>query len=351
MQKLKIAIIGAGNIGHCHANAYQKLNNVEITAVCDINRERADQFAQLYQIPHVYDNHSDLLAAQVADAVSVCVWNNAHAHISIDALNSGVHVLCEKPMALNTAQCLEMEKAAESNHKVLIPGFCTRYEEGIQLLKRYIAEGRLGRIYYVKAIYLRRHGNPGGWFSDYARSGGGPVIDLGVHVLDLARYLAGGQASAVTACTNKIPEETVRSYAPHFSADAASRHDVEDFASAFIRMDNGVSIQFETSWNHHIESDIFQIELYGDKGGVRAYPKLRIMCDDMGTCCNIDPYHSNHEENPNYDFDKEIEHFTAVIRKETGMMCSAKDGTEVMRMVDAIYQSARESREIIIVRE
>ena len=110
-------------------------------------------------------------------------------------------------------------------------------------------------------------------------------------------------------------------------------------------------MQFETSWNHHVESDVFQIEVYGDKGGVRGYPKVRITCDDLGTHCNIDPYHSTHEENPNYDFDKEIEHFIALIHQETSPMCSAQDGTEVMRMVDAIYQSAQEKREIAIVRE
>ena len=149
MEKVRIAIIGAGNIGHCHADAYRKMENVEITAVCDINVERARQFAELYGIPNVYDSHLKLLEAKTADAASVCVWNNAHARISIDVLNSGLHVLCEKPMALDTAQCLEMEEAAAANHRVLIPGFCTRYEEGIQLLKKYIGEGRLGKIYYV----------------------------------------------------------------------------------------------------------------------------------------------------------------------------------------------------------
>lgn len=205
-------------------------------------------------------------------------------------------------------------------------------------------------MYFVKAVYLRRHGNPGGWFADNRRSGGGPVIDLGVHVLDLARFIVGGRAVSVYAVTHKMPGKQAVSNAPHLSADSGQIHDVEDFASALIRMDNGVTIQFETSWNHHVESDVFQLEVFGTKGGATVYPKVSIATDDFGGACNIQPLHSNNEHNPNYDFDEEIAHFIQVIKGVEQPIVTADDGVECMRITDAIYESANEQREIRITR-
>lgn len=350
MDKIKVGIIGAGTIGHCHVAAYRKRADVEIVAVCDSNRDRAEQFARQYEISQVYDDYRIMLAEAAPDAVSVCVWNSLHGPVSIDALNGGAHVLCEKPLAISAAEALDMQLTAERCGRVLMPGFCTRYEEGVKLLKNVVDENRLGKLYYVKAVYLRRHGNPGGWFADNSRSGGGPVIDLGVHVLDLARFIAGGQAVSVSAVTHKMPGEQAASNAPHMSADNGQIHDVEDFASALIRMDNGVTIQFETSWNHHVESDVFQIEVYGTKGGATAYPKVRITTDDFGVACNIQPLHSNNEHSPNYDFDEEIAHFIEVIRGAEQPIVTAEDGVECMRITDAIYESANEQREIRITR-
>ena len=350
MDKLKVAIIGAGTIGHCHAAAYRKLADVELVAVCDTNRDRAERFARQYDIPLVFDRHEALLQQAAPDAVSVCVWNSLHAPVSIDALNAGAHVLCEKPLALDAEQALDMQRTAERRDRTLMPGFCTRFEDGVRLLKTYVDEQRLGSLYYIKATYLRRRGNPGGWFSDRSRSGGGPIIDLGVHVLDLARFIGGGRAISVYAVSHKMPDNPAGSYAPHMSADAGGLHDVEDFASALIRLDNGIAIQFETSWNHHIESDVFQLEAYGTKGGASVYPKLRIATDDLGALSNVQPIHSNHEDNPNYDFDMEIAHFIRVVRGSETPLCTAEDGVENMRVTDAIYRSAQERREIVIDR-
>ena len=350
MDIIKVGIIGAGNIANCHIIAYQKCKDIEVVAVCDINRERAENFARQYSITHVYDNHLKMFEDETLDAVSVCVWNNGHAPVSIDALENGIHVLCEKPLATSTELALKMQQAAEEHGCILMPGFCTRYEDGIQLLKTYMDKKMFGNIYYVKATYLRRNGNPGGWFSDMQRSGGGPVIDLGVHVLDLARYISGGKAISVYAVTNKMQDVSTTSNAPHISIDSGDIHDVEDFASALIRMDNNITIQFETSWNHHVESDLFQFEVYGTKGGARAYPKVFIMTDMAGEINDFHPLHSIHEENPNYDFDKEIEHFINVIRGVEVPICNAEDGVEIMRITDAIYLSARERKEIRIER-
>lgn len=351
-EKHRVGIIGAGSIGHCHMEGYKKQSGVMVAAVCDINLERAEAFAKLYGIERVYSSYTEMLASCELDAVSVCTWNNVHAKISIAALEKGVNVLCEKPMAMTAKQAEEMEQAAKKANRVLMPGFCTRYEEGVSLLRECIKEKRLGDIYYIKATYLRRHGNPGGWFSDFSRSGGGPIIDLGVHVLDLARFLVGGDAASVSAITNKMPVETTQmeSHAPHTSVEKEALHDVEDFACALIRLNNGVAIQFETSWNHHLAEDVFQLEVYGSKGGASCYPRLTLTTDDMGKMCRVLWQHSNHEDAPNYDFDRETAHFIAVAAGEEAPICTPLDGVEAMRIIDAVYESASSGHEITISR-
>jgi len=351
MCKFNIGIVGAGNIAHCHMQAYRLLDSVQVVAVCDIQMQRAQEFAGLYNIPRAYESHLEMMENEKLDAVSVCTWNSAHGPVSIDLLNRGIHVLCEKPLAMNEAEALAMENAAKEHRRVLMPGFCTRYEEGIMLLREQVQSGRLGDVYYIKSTYLRRHGYPGGWFGDSVRSGGGPVIDLGVHVLDLARFVAGGNAISVSASTQKMPEPlSCESASPHVSIEKGSIHDVEDFATALIRMDNGVTVLMETSWNHHIQEDVFQFEVYGTKGGAKAYPSVAIFEDEEGKPVDRRLDHSNHPESPNYDFDQEIAHFIAVCKGKTSALCTALDGVEVMRIVDALYDSAKTGREVIITR-
>ena len=351
MRKMNIGIIGAGNIAHCHMQAYQLLENVQICAVCDIRRQRAEDFAGQYGIPRWYESHLKMLECERLDAVSVCTWNSAHAPVSMDFLNRGVHVLCEKPLAMNAGQALAMEHAAQAHNCVLMPGFCTRYEDGVGLLREQVQSGRLGEVYYVKSTYLRRHGYPGGWFGDSARSGGGPVIDLGVHVLDLALFIAGGKALCVSAATHKMPEPlSYKSDSPHMSIEEGGVHDVEDFAAALVRMDNGVTVLLETSWNHHIPEDVFQFEVYGTKGGAKAYPGVAIFEDEDGKPVDRRLDHSNHPESPNYDFDQEIAHFVSVCEGKAPALCTAGDGVEVMRIVDALYHSAETGREVLITR-
>lgn len=351
MCKFNIGIVGAGNIAHCHMQAYRLLDNVRVCAVCDIQKVRAQEFADIYNIPRVYENHLEMMEKEKLDAVSVCTWNSAHGPVSIDFLNRGIHVLCEKPLAMNEEEALAMENAARAQNCVLMPGFCTRYEDGIMLLREQVQSGRLGNVYYIKSTYLRRHGYPGGWFGDSLRSGGGPVIDLGVHVLDLARFVVGGNAISVSATTHKMPEPlSFKSASPHMSIEEGSIHDVEDFAAALVRMDNGVAVLMETSWNHHIPEDVFQFEVYGTRGGAKAYPNVAIFEDEEGKPVDRKLDHSNHPESPNYDFDREIAHFISVCRGETSALCTAGDGVEVMRIVDALYRSAKTGREIPITR-
>ena len=193
MKKLKIAVIGVGNISRNHIDGYLSHPNVELYALCDINEETLKKKGEKYGITRLYTSEEEMLAqCPEIDAVSVCTWNNGHAPATIMALNAGKHVLCEKPMALNAKEAQEMINAAKKNGKKLMVGFVRRFGNDAAITRDFIDAGDLGELYYAKATYLRRNGCPGGWFSDKARSGGGPLIDLGVHVIDLVRYLMNG---------------------------------------------------------------------------------------------------------------------------------------------------------------
>lgn len=182
-----------------------------------------------------YEDYKELLANPDVDAVSICVWNNQHAEISIAALNAGKHVLCEKPPAITVEQAEAMKQASIDNQKLLMIGFVRRFGSDVETAKDFIDMGVIGKIYYAKTACLRRRGNPGGWFSDKSRSGGGPLIDLGVHMIDLARYLM-GKPNPVTvsgSTFNSIGmDEGVKGYNWYKSADFSPETNVEDMADA-----------------------------------------------------------------------------------------------------------------------
>ena len=203
-QKIKVAIIGVGNIAESHIQGYLKNPDVELYAFCDIREERLQQMGEKYGITRLYTD-KDVMLAELPeiDAVSVCTWNSAHAPCTIAALKAGKNVLCEKPMATSAAEAREMLAAAKESGKLLMIGFVRRYGNDCTILKDFVDNGYFGDIYYTKATYLRRNGSPGGWFGDKNFSAGGPLIDLGVHVTDL---LHPGQPQARLCLRRDFPQ-------------------------------------------------------------------------------------------------------------------------------------------------
>ncbi len=351
MDKVRIGIIGSGSISNMHMSGYTRLKDVEVIAVCDINEERVKEFAQRYHIPYTFTDYNEMLKMQEIDAVSVTAWNNIHAPASIAALRAGKDVLCEKPLALNADQAREMVEVSKETGKLLMVGFCRRFGDNTKALKEIIDTGDLGSIYYAKAGCLRRWGNPGGWFSDKQRSGGGPVIDLGVHMIDLVRYLSGKpKALSVTASTfhqmGMKPE--IKGISKYNSADYSEYNDVEDCAAALIKFDNKMTLFFETSWVQNIKGDNLYLELYGDKAGAKMEPEFELYETKLDYLRDskplLDPNGSGFEHN----FIEEIQHFISCIKDGTPCLNPAEDGLELMKIIDAIYQSAQTGREVIL---
>ena len=354
-KKLRIAMIGAGNIANTHIGAYAKIPQAEVVAVCDIDAARLKITCDRHGIQNRYTDVAAMLADKDKlgiEAADVCVWNCNHASCAIAALNAGLHVICEKPMAYNTEQAIEMKAAAERAGKLLMIGFVMRFMDESKVAMDFVESGALGQVYYAKATYLRRHGCPGGWFSDKSRSGGGPVIDLGVHVIDNARVMMGSPmpvsvyAATSSLLGNRKHLKTGVGWHPLGASDK-DLCDVEDFGTALIRYDNGAVMLLETSYSLNGDG-ITKREVFGDKGGIRCDSQgIRLYSEMNGYMVNVTPDISNLKEGKD-GFQAELEHFIDCVQNGTPCRATADDGIIVMKILDAIYESARTGHEVKI---
>lgn len=354
--KIKIGIIGVGSISECHINAYLKNPKAELYAFCDINEARLKKMGEKYGITRLFTKKEDMLALKEIDAVSVCTWNSEHAPCTIAALNAGKHVLCEKPMAMNAIQAEEMRKTAEKNGKLLMVGFVKRYGNDCELVKKFIDNGDIGDVYYTKACYLRRNGNPEGWFGDKARSGGGPLIDLGVHVIDFVRYVSGNPkpVSVYGATYQKLFNRDGAIGKPKYVSAGATGHDicdVEDMATALVRFDNGMTLSVEAAFCLNIKDNKGEMELFGTKAGIKIMPEVEIYGEMNHYLTNVS-FDAPTAEDGDEIFGNEINHYIDCIT-DKNLVCKspAEDGIELMKILDAIYESAKTGHEVLINKE
>jgi len=348
---LKVAVIGTGSISKSHTLAYLKNPNVEVVGVFDYNIERATDYAKSFNT-QAFETLDQLLASKDIDAVSICTWNNSHADLSIKALKANKHVLVEKPVALNTEQAKQIQHACQQSDRVFQIGYVRRAAMNSQVLKRFIDGGTLGEIYYAKATALRRLGNPGGWFADKTRSGGGPLIDIGVHLLDICWYLM-GKPKPIKITGHKYNKLGNRSHIEGLSFYKAADYDaslntVEDLANAVITFENGASLMLDVSFTLHAEKDIIQIELFGTEGGATLEPSLKIYTEQFNTIVNITPQ----IDHPTFDFtgafQNEIDAFVESCLFGKPSLAPIEDGVVMMSILDAIYDSAKTGNEVLV---
>ena len=352
-RKIRVGIIGCGNISYCHLGGYKALpDQVELVACCDIDEIKAQKFAEANGFKAWYRDYNDMFAKEQLDAVSVCTWNVAHCGATVAALNAGCDVLCEKPMAMNANEAQQMLEAAKKNGRLLMIGFVRRFGNDADILKSFIDAGSMGELYFANATYLRRNGCPGGWFGDKAYSGGGPLIDLGVHVIDLCRYLAGGPkpVSAYGITYKNLGDNRAGGGKGWVSANNLGidfAYSVEDFATALIRFENGFAMNVEASFNLNIKNDMGNIELFGTKAGARIDPQIEFFSDMNGQFVDIRPS-GNTALDFNGLFNREMEHFVRCVREGIPCRAPAEDGVMLMKILDAIYASAACGHEVPI---
>lgn len=350
MGKLRVGLIGAGSISDFHLKSYAANPDAEIVAICDMNEARAAGTAETYEASKVYANAEAMLGDPDLDAVSICTWNHTHAELSIAALRAGKHVLVEKPLATTVAEAQRIEKAVRETGKTLMVGFVRRYDDNARMIKRFVDAGDFGELYYAKASTIRRNGNPGGWFADRERSGGGPLIDIGVHVIDLCWYLM-GRPKPVAVSANTYHHLGNRANVKYLTTYRAADYDpsfntVEDMANALIRFDNGASLNVDVSFSLHAKKNESVVKLFGTLGGFELEPATSIVTEKYDTILNIEPQ----TDAPSLDFEKafrnEIDHFVACCLSGETPISPVEDGVQVMRMLCGVYESAAKRAEV-----
>ncbi len=349
---LNVGVIGVGSISRHHIEQYLHHKNVHLHAFCDHNIERLQEKGELYNIEQLYGEYHDLLKNKNLDAVSICTWNNSHAEIAIAALEAGKHVLVEKPLSMTVEEALAVKEAVHKTGKVLQVGFVRRHSESTKILKEFIDNGDLGDIYYAKASYLRRLGNPGGWFSDKKKSGGGPLIDLGVHVIDICWYLM-GKPKPVSVSGNTYHRLGNRSNIENLSFYKAADYnpelnDVEDLANAIIRFENGASIMVDVSFTLHAKENEVNVKIYGEKAGAEVEPELLITSEKHNTILNVSPQIDNRSLHFKKAFKEEIDHFVTCCLDGKENIASVDDGVQIMKILNAVYQSAKNGKEVYL---
>jgi predicted dehydrogenase len=342
-----------GWAGHQHADAYAKLPGVELAGIAGLEKPVRTALAERHGVERHVDEWEELLEDESLDVVSVAVPTFLHAPITVAALERGLHVLSEKPIARTVEEAEAMVAAAQSAGRVLDVAFNHRQRGDIQALKRVIDAGRLGRIYYAKTWWMRRTGIPqmGSWFTNHAQAGGGPLLDIGIHVLDYALFLLGQPSvETVSASTYDLLGTSGFGSSPHMEkSGSGSRFDVEDLATVFMRLSDGGTLLVESSWAAHRQSyDEFGITLFGTEGGadlrvvdMEPIGTLKIFTDEGGVAAESvlsPPAGAGH--------DAVVARFLDAVRN--GGSADGVLAADLARVVDACYRSARERREVVI---
>ena len=350
MSKMNIGLIGAGAISDAHMGAYAKNSQCRLLAVADLNEDRARQKAAQYGADRIYTDYRSLLADPDIHAVSICVPNLYHADAAIAALEAGKHVLLEKPLCTTLEDAYRIQAAVNRSGRILMVGYVRRYDQNAQIARQFVENGDLGEIYYAKASFLRRLGNPGGWFADRSKSGGGPLLDIGVHVIDLCWFLMGRPKvrSVSGNIYNKLGNRShIKNLSYYKTSDySADINTVEDFANALIRFENGASLFVETSYTLHAKKDMLDVQLFGDKGGIAVDPELTIITEKYDTILNASPQIDRQGFQMESAFQNEIDHFVACCINNTKPLSPVEDGVELMKILTGIYESSEKGTEV-----
>ncbi|HIU77626.1 MAG TPA: Gfo/Idh/MocA family oxidoreductase [Candidatus Pelethocola excrementipullorum] len=345
MKKLRMAIIGSGQIARVtHIPNYQKMEDVEIVAVCDTNLSAARSLAEQFEIPEYFESHIEMLEAMKPDAVTICVPNKFHCQITLDALERGCHVLCEKPPAITAGEAELMEKTAAGKNLLLSYEFHFRHSEQAALLKEKITNGEFGKIYNSRALWHRRRGIPGwGNFTNKNVQGGGPLIDIGVHMLDLGLYLL-DYPKISYICASSSDRIGKRGGVGLMGSWESERFTVEDGLFGYIYFEDGTSMSLETSFAVNMkERDMRNIVLYGELLGASVFP-LELYGEEKGHLSNQSfPF----TEIGDWHFVSEKNFVDACLGREE-LLVTAKQGTYVQKVICSLYESAESGKPVIL---
>jgi len=329
---LRIGLVGVGAAAQInHIPALKLVEDVEIVALCDRDPDKTGRVAQKFGVPKVYGRFEELLSDEEIDAVDICTPNFLHAPMATAALEAGKHVLCERPLARSADEAGAMVRAAKKADRVLMCAVQHRFRPDAQLLRKFVDKGDLGEIFFAKAGWLRQRTE---WDSDEWRrqkreSGGGVVLDLGFQMLDQALWILGGpKVESVTASVHR-----------------SRKGEVEDSATAFLRLGSGATLTLELTWGLLMEKDFSYLNLFGSGGAALLNP-LRIHKGMHGNLVNVTPAMDTARHQYKHSMEAQVAHFAESLRKGVKPMGSADEILPVMELMDAVYRSADQGKEV-----
>ncbi|GAB4463095.1 MAG: Gfo/Idh/MocA family oxidoreductase [Armatimonadaceae bacterium] len=344
---LRVGIIGCGGIAQTHIRYLKQFPGVSIVCGADIRPAALEHMRSAHNVELLFEDFNQMLkeVGDAVDAISVCTPNGVHAPAAIAAANAGKHVLCEKPMAMNAKEAQEMADAAKANGVEFVIGFQHRYEPRSQVLRDMVNAGEFGKIMYVRAQALRRRGIPNwGVFGRKELQGGGPMIDIGVHILETAHSIIGTpRPVSATGNTWTFLGNTQSDVKSVWAGWDYETYTVEDMAVGMIRFDNGAMLTLESSFVAHIEQDVFNIQIMGEKGGA-IWSTSQIFMDYNNYMVNSTPAYIGKWDMWEY----KMRHFVEVARDGRKNEAPAEHGVMVQKMLDGIYAAAEAGKEVTI---
>lgn len=364
-RKLKIGFIGTGGIAHSHMSAYLKFDDAEVVCGADLIPGKAETFFKEFGLEnvHCYTDYKEMLEKEELDAVSICTYNRQHAPCAIDALNAGLHVLLEKPFTVTIEEAAEVIKAEKKSGKILSIGFQPRFDVNMQMIKKIVQSGELGKIYYIQTGGGRQRGIPANinktTFITDETAGIGALGDIGCYSLDMVLNAIGypkplTASGFVTDILGKQPETYINS---ECQKELASLFSVDDFGGGFIRLEGGIMLDFRISWAINVDTPGDTIIL-GDKGGLRI-PSTNCWNGTVGGEMTIYKHIAGQPTETKIPILPNPDSYTIVDRKIRSFMTAIQTGGSSpvpssqifynQAIIDGIVKSSRLGREIDIV--
>ena len=342
-RRLRVGVVGLG-MGSVHVEGYQEDGRAEVVALCDVEAARLEKVGRKYGVAELFTDAGEMFRKARLDAVSIATPNTFHAPLTIGACRRGLHVLCEKPMAMTVREAQRMLEAGKKARRNLMINFSYRFSDMSYALKQQVEAGVVGDIYFGRTVWHRRRGVPGfgGWFGQKELAGGGPLIDLGVHRLDLALWLMGyPDPVSVTGATHSV-------IASKMARKQRKKFSVEDLGCGLVKFANGATLMVEASWALNINEPEHMVTLLcGTKGGLvqknvgGGYEfAAEVYTEEGGNLYTktldeaLTPAPSAYSE------------FVSSILEKRQPMATGEEGLKVMKILEGIYRSAKTGREV-----
>ena len=346
---LKVGVIGVGGIAGAHFPGWRDSPIAEVVALSDLDAPTLKRVGEAQGVSKLYGDSADLIADPDIDIVDICTPNMYHSPLAVAALGAGKHVICEKPLAPTPKDIQKMIAARDKSGKLLMTAQHFRFDGKSQALKAEIDGGALGNVYHARSWMLRRSGaptRPG--FILKQHSGGGPCIDIGVHILDLTLWMMGHpKPVSVSGVTQDVLAKKPGAFS-NWGGPIPKEWDVEEFASAFVRFDNGATLIIEVSWllNHKSgPGEDMQMWLYGDKGGAH-WPHNEILTTNNTTKQHMDTLLQNAAGGEPHA--KECIAFAEAVKGGLPSPVPAEQSLDVIAILDGLYQSAAKGKEVAL---